>query len=261
MSDNAALLPELDRLPLEGGFNLRDFGGHGTADGRRVRRGMLYRSGTMALLTEADAALLQSLGIRAICDFRRPNERTAEPTRWHGAEVDYFCRDYVETSGVLGEVLKSDDATAEDMRQAMIALYRAIPVDHAASYRAMFAQILAGRVPILINCSAGKDRTGFGAALILTALGVTRETILQDYLLTNVHADWNWLLTQRDTRISRAWRRRPDMLEPLLKVDPAYLDSLFATLDKSHGGMDGYLTDALGVDGAARDALRGALLD
>jgi protein-tyrosine phosphatase len=172
------------RLRLESAFNLRDFGGYATADGRVVRRGMLYRSGTMALLSDADAAHLRSLGIRAICDFRRGNERTAEPTLWHGAEVDYFCRDYSESSGLLGEMLKRTDATAEDMREAMLSLYRVIPVDHAASYRAMFAQIANGRVPILINCSAGKDRTGVGAALILAALGVPRETIVADYLLT-----------------------------------------------------------------------------
>lgn len=248
------------RLPLERAFNLRDFGGYATADGRTVRRGMLYRSGTMALLSEADADHLRSLGIRAICDFRRGNERSAEPTAWHGAEVDYFCRDYSESSGLLGEMLKRPDATPEDMRQAMLSLYRVIPVDHADSYRAMFAQIAGGRVPILINCSAGKDRTGVGAALILAALGVPRETIVEDYLLTNEHADWDWLLAQRNTLVARARRVRADVLEPLLSVDVAYLTALFETLDERHGGVEGYL-NALGVDEPAREALRERLLD
>jgi protein-tyrosine phosphatase len=158
-------------------------------------------------------------------------------------------------------MLKRTDATAEDMREAMLSLYRVIPVDHAASYRAMFAQIANGRVPILINCSAGKDRTGVGAALILAALGVPRETIVADYLLTNEHADWNWLLAQRNTLVARARRVRPEVLEPLLTVDVAYLDALFAVLDERHGGVDGYLTQALGVDEAARKALRTRLLD
>ena len=174
MTETIAHVAPSRRLPLERAFNLRDFGGYATADGRVVRQGMLFRSGTMALLSEADAAHLRSLGIRAICDFRRGNERSAEPTVWHGAEVDYFCRDYSESSGILGEMLKRKDSTAQDMRDAMIGLYRAIPLDHAASYRAMFAQMLAGRLPIIINCSAGKDRTGVGAALILAALGVPR---------------------------------------------------------------------------------------
>ncbi|BAI94942.1 protein-tyrosine-phosphatase [Sphingobium sp. TA15] len=261
MSEPAALTPEEGRLPLESAFNLRDFGGYATADGRCVKRGMLYRSGTMALLTDGDADHLRSLGIRAICDFRRGNERTAEPTLWHGADVDYFCRDYTESSGLLGEMLQREGATADDMRRTMIALYRMIPVDHAASYRAMFERIADGRVPLLINCSAGKDRTGVGAALILAALGVPRPTIVQDYLATNAHADWDWLLAQRDTLVARMRLAGADMLEPLLRAESAYLDSFFAALDESHGGVDDYLNDMLGVDAAARDAMRGMLLD
>jgi protein-tyrosine phosphatase len=260
VSETAALSGHAG-LPLGSAFNLRDFGGYATADGRCVKRGMLYRSGTMALLTDGDAAQLRSLGIRAICDFRRGNERTAEPTRWHGADVDYFCRDYSESSGLLGEMLKSDDATADDMRRTMIALYREIPVDHAESYRAMFARIAEGRVPLLINCSAGKDRTGVGAALVLAALGVPRATIIEDYLLTNDHADWDWLLAQRNTLVARMRLSKTEALKPLLVADAAYLDSLFATLDDRHGGVDGYLADMLGVDAAARDAMRGTLLN
>ncbi|WP_336957916.1 tyrosine-protein phosphatase [Sphingobium aquiterrae] len=259
----SSVAQDVRRLPLEGAFNLRDFGGYATADGRVVKRGMLFRSGTMTLLTGADAAHLRALGIRAICDFRRGNERAAEPTLWHGeADVDYFCRDYGESSGILGEMLKSPALTAADMRAAMIALYREIPVDHAASYRAMFAQMLSGRLPLLINCSAGKDRTGIGAALILAALGVPRATIVEDYLATNDHADWDWLLSHRDgTAVARRRRASPDAMAPLLTADAAYLESGFAALDERHGGLDAYLSDALGVDAAARRALRTVLLD
>ncbi|MET0369868.1 MAG: tyrosine-protein phosphatase, partial [Sphingobium sp.] len=173
----------IDRLlPLTGGFNLRDFGGYATADGRMVRRGMLFRSGTMSLLTEADCAHLRGLGIRSICDFRRPSERRHEPTRWHGADVDYYARDYSGSSGVLAEMIKDGTATAHDMRTAMIHLYRTIHVDHAEAYHAMFARLAEGKAPMLINCSAGKDRTGTGAALILALLGVPRDTIVEDYL-------------------------------------------------------------------------------
>ncbi|WP_231923279.1 tyrosine-protein phosphatase [Sphingobium cloacae] len=254
-------MTQASRIPLEGAFNLRDFGGYPTIDGRRVKRGMLFRSGTMALLTNADAAYLRSLGIRAICDFRRGNERKTEPTLWHGADVDYFSRDYRESSGLLSEMLKREDATADEMRERMIALYRVIPADHAESYRAMFTRILAGRVPLLINCSAGKDRTGVAATLILGALGVPREAITNDYMLTNDHADWDWLMAQRDTLVARLRFERADMLAPLLRAETVYLDTLFETLDQHYGGLEGYLTDVLGVDDAAREAMRAALLD
>lgn len=251
----------VSRLPLASAFNLRDFGGCPTEDGRVVRRGMLYRCGTMSLLTDADAEALRALGIRAICDFRRPNERAAEPTRWHSADVDYYARDYTGSSGVLAEMLKGAETTAEDMREAMIALYRDIAFDHAESYRAMFGQILGGRVPILINCAAGKDRTGAGAAFILAAIGVSRETIVEDYLLTNSQADWDWRLAQRETRLSRTRRAMPHVVAPMLAADIAYLDTLFETLDARHGGVVGYLEQVLGIDAATRAALRQALLE
>ncbi|MFC3442881.1 tyrosine-protein phosphatase [Sphingobium rhizovicinum] len=258
MSDSASLDPA--RRPLASAFNLRDFGGHMTTDGRQVKRGMLYRSGTMALLSEADANQLRALGIKAICDFRRSNERKAEPTAWHGADVDYYCRDYRESSGLLGDMLRRDGATAQDMRDAMIALYRVIPADHADSYRAMFDRLLDGRLPLLINCSAGKDRTGVGAALILATLNVPREAILADYLLTNLHADWNWLLGQRDTLMARMHLSKAEALTPVLRAETIYMETLFTTLDERHGGVDGYL-DALGMNAAKRDTLRGILLD
>jgi protein-tyrosine phosphatase len=247
-------------LPLASAFNLRDFGGYATTDGRRVKTGMLYRSGTMALLTDADAAQLRTLGIRAICDFRRGNERAAEPTAWHDSDVDYYARDYVESSGVLGEILYDEAATAQDMHATMTALYRTIPIDHADSYRAMFAQMAAGRLPILINCAAGKDRTGVGAALILAALGVPRDRIVEDYLLTNVHADWDWRMSVRQGEVGRFKKARPEVLAPVLAADAAYLDALFQWLDAEHGGIEGYLAE-LGVDAAARTTLREALLD
>ncbi|MET0248121.1 MAG: tyrosine-protein phosphatase [Sphingobium sp.] len=249
------------RVPIASAFNLRDFGGCATADGGHVKRGMLYRCGTMSLLTHADAQQLRALGIRAICDFRRPSERAAEPTTWHGEDVDYYAREYSSASGVLGEITRSESASAQAMRDAMIALYNDIATEHAESYRAMFGQILAGRVPILINCAAGKDRTGVGAALILAALGVSRDTIAQDYLRTNVHADWDWRLARSEGRLAQAHRERAEIVAPVLSADIAYLDALYAALDESHGGLEGYLETELGIDPAARSALRATLLE
>jgi len=260
----ASVLPLSDdacRVPIATAFNLRDFGGCATADGGHVKRGMLYRCGTMSMLTEEDAQQLRALGIRAICDFRRPSERAAEPTSWHGEDVDYYARNYSSASGVLGEILRGEGTSADDMRTAMIALYRTIAMDHAASYRAMFGQMLGGRLPILINCAAGKDRTGVGAALILAALGVSRENIAQDYLRTNLHADWGWRFAQAEGRLAQTHRDQAELVAPVLTADIAYLDALYAALEASHGGMDAYMEAELGIDASARTALRAALLE
>ena len=252
---------DVRRLPLTGAFNLRDFGGYETMDGRTVRRGVLFRSGTMTLLSEEDAVHLRGLGIRSICDFRRESERRQEPTLWHGEDVDYYCRDYVETSGMLGEMLHKDRSTAQDMRLAMESLYRTLHVDHAESYRVMFQLLLKGRVPIVINCAAGKDRTGVGAALILGALGVGRDSIVADYLLTNSHADWAWLLSHARISQGHGVKASADVINVLKVADAAYLQALHDQLAIDHGGVEGYLSDVLGVDAAARAELRALLLE
>lgn len=249
-------------LPLEGGFNLRDLGGYQTRDGGRVKRGTLYRSGTMSMLTEADERHLVALGIATVCDLRRPGERAMQPTRWcEPAGVHYWSRDYSETSGVLGEVIKNDAATPAAMREAMIKVYSAIPVDHAPSYRVMFERLLGGHVPLLFNCAAGKDRTGVGAALILHVLNVPHETIVEDYLLTNVHADFSRFLDGRQSAVIRTALRAPDVIAPMFAADAGYLAAMFNTLEQDFGGTDAYLADVLGVDSVKQARLRALLVE
>lgn len=248
-------------LPLEGGFNLRDMGGYATMDGRTVKRGMLYRSGVMSLLTEADEAHLASLGIATVCDLRRPGERKRDPTRWcEPAGAFYWSRDYTESSGVLSELLHGPGTTASRVREMMLSLYPEILVDHASSYRFLFERLAGGHVPLLFNCSAGKDRTGIAALLILSVLGVPRETIIEDYLLTNRYADFDRLLAAGRAGADRFREIDPAVLEPLFAADADYLVTAFDSLDRDHGGVDAYLA-AIGVDDAARGRLHDLLLD
>lgn len=249
-------------LPLEGGLNLRDLGGYAAKDGRRIKSGMLFRSGAMSMLTEADERHLASLGIATVCDFRRRNEREADPTRWcEPAGVHYWARDYSSSTGILGEIFRADMVTADEVRRAMIALYRhEILVDHAPSYQYMFERLLGGHIPLLFNCSAGKDRTGVAAALILTVLDVPYQTILEDYLDTNKYFDLR--------RLFRAGRGENRLLEtcdaetlmPLAAADADYLAAMFESLERDHGGVDRYLA-TLGVDAAAKERLQGLLLE
>lgn len=246
-------------LPLEGGYNLRDMGGYVAADGRRVQQGMLYRSGMMSMLTETDEAHLVALGILTVCDLRRVGERNKEPTRWcEAAGALYWARDYSESSGVLSDLMRGKATSGAEMRDIMIALYRDLPADHAPSYRFLFDRLLGGHVPLLFNCSAGKDRTGVAAALILSALGVGREDVYEDYLLSNEHADHNRLIDRLGER-GRRFRDAADLVTPLMAADPDYLSAMFESLDRNHGGIDAYLA-GLGVDDAAKARLRDLLL-
>jgi protein-tyrosine phosphatase len=146
------------------------------------------------------------------------------------------------------------------MRAAMIDLYRHIPSDHAPSYRVMLDRLATGNAPLLINCAAGKDRTGIGAALILGVLGVSRALIEGDYLLTNTYADWERLFSSDQVVIDSSLRRAPEIMAPLLAADIAYLNAFYDVLERNHGGLDGYI-DSLGVDASALERMRGLLLD
>lgn len=256
MTVEAQVSPDRSRLlPLEGALNLRDFGGYPSAHGGHVRRRMLYRSGAMHRLSSEAERQLAELGIAVVWDLRRRAEREAEPTRWcaaAGAEI--VALDHEQTPGVLAALLRENRAEPEAARAAMIDLYRILPDVHAPSYRDIFARLLAGRVPLLLHCTAGKDRTGVGAALILSALDVPRETIVRDYALTAEVADFSALLANF-AHVPAA------TIAPLFASEPAYIESMFDALDERHGGVDRFLAGVLGVGEEERERLRALLVD
>lgn len=233
-------------LPLEGGQNFRDLGGYRTRDGRTVRWGLLYRSGSMHWLTEKDFAYLDRLGIRTVCDFRDTNERTAEPVNWpKGQAPAILADDYKLDLGGIGLGAPGQPLTPERARQMIAALYPRMLVQFNGQYRRMFGELLAGRVPLAFNCSAGKDRTGIAAALVLTALGVPRETVIEDYLLTNRYFDPTKIV-KKDDQASRQWKRLPpEVLRMLMGADRSYIEAALDVMDRHAGGAQGYLRDEL----------------
>lgn len=250
-------------LPLEGGQNFRDLGGYGTEDGRRVRWGMLYRSGTMHALTERDYALLGQLGIRVSCDLRATDEREKEPTRW---AVDKpprrFERDYALDLGPLARELGDPAVTPERARAVFAQFYAELPFRFAGQYREMFGELLRGAAPLSFNCSAGKDRTGVAAALLLAALGVPRETVIEDYLLSNRYYAPKPPPPGQDDATSR-WiaTLSPEVRGVLMGVERSYLEAAFRAIEQRHGTLDAYLERELGVDARARARLRDQLTE
>jgi len=241
-------------IALEGCSNLRDLGGYRTADGRRVRMGQAYRSGSLANLTDADMARFGALGIRTVCDLRGVRESERAPSRLPGADTPEVVPLPIEprVGASLRDLLRREEATGEDTYALLQAAYSAYAGEHLPRYRALFALLLEGRLPLLFHCSAGKDRTGFGAALLLTALGVPRETVLADYLATN-----------------RIWRREhalppdtPDAVRDTLLA--AHRPLLEGALDQalgSYGALERLFEDGLGLDPARLRALRGTMLE
>lgn len=257
-------------LPLEGGHNFRDLGGYRTADGSVVKWGKLYRSGVMAGLTDADHAYLKSLGITQICDFRSSEERANEPTQWQAiGATDYNTVDYEDAgSGELRAALTGPDLSGEKVRAAMIGLYGTMTTRFEPQYKDMFARLVAGKAPLAFNCSAGKDRTGIAAGLILTALGVPRETVLADYAMSEkvrAEAEAKQPKEAKAAQAQGAWafisRLPADVREPLMKSDPAYLEAAFKQMEAEHGSVEGYLEQRLGVGPKEIDTLRATYLE
>jgi len=247
---------------LAGVLNFRDMGGYAAADGRTVRWKRLYRSGAMHDMTDEDLGYVRRSGILIACDLRSNSERARHPNRLSVvADIEYWCRDHDRRPGDLHRLVLAPDSTASRTSGLMRALYRTLPYEFRDTYAEIFRKLRDGRLPLVFNCAAGKDRTGVLAALVLSALGVPRSVIMQDYLLTeNVFEQCcNMLLERRG--IAAFAGLSPEVWHPMLRADRSYLNAMFNQLESGHGTAEGYLRDELGVDAAFAESLRSQLLE
>jgi len=246
-------------LPLEGSINFRDFGGYSTTDGRQVKWRQLFRCGALSMLTEADTKAFASLNIGVICDLRREDESAGNPTP---SVPPFHVRRHIPitpgSNAMLRASIQDPRQSAADRVRYMTDITRELASNHHDEYRTLFELLLATDGGFLLHCSAGKDRTGFGAALILAALGVDEATVMADYLLTNEAV---CLRNFMETRMRDHYGAGFDdaSLAAVGGVRPEYLQAAFDEIVKNHGSMAGYL-QSIGVDEAARQALRAKLL-
>ncbi|MDB6062510.1 MAG: protein-tyrosine phosphatase [Verrucomicrobiaceae bacterium] len=255
-------------LNLEGSCNLRDMGGYPAADGRCVQTGKLFRSGVLAYLTETDKQRIAELGIRAVCDLRRSDERADEPTQWPvDANVKFFIWDDEPDVESAGELSWQNAKSGEHIRDVMIKLYRNMPAWLENRLRGVFEYLAAGNVPLLFHCAAGKDRTGLTASLILHSLGVDRETILADYALTNTAVDLGGFmmkhkkagmgLTDQEHPLKKM---APDVREALLSADPVYLSAALDQIEQDYKTIDNFLNERFGITPELQKHVRDQLL-
>jgi protein-tyrosine phosphatase len=253
-------------LSLQGGRNFRDLGGYVTGDGRLLRWHKVYRSGTLAYLTPDDIARLEARKIHTIFDLRALEEREEERHPELG-EVRQLVWNY--DARRLFDSIRVADPSSTSMRQAMLDFYKRLPWLFAPQFKALFMLIAGGALPIVINCSAGKDRTGMASALLLSVLGVPRTTVLEDYALSDQLTDFEGglvvpNLAKRTTAIGGFHgldRLSAELRAPLLRSDPQYLATAFAEIDVRHGSVDAYMSAELGVNEDAINAIRSHLLE
>lgn len=255
-------------VPLQGGLNFRDLGGYETLDGCRVRWRTVFRSGVMSYLTLSDAGYLQQIGIRVLCDFRTRDEREREAVRWPGAEVVRLEWDYDPRQVSLRGLRSESDFSPEITRSAIIEFYRTLPAHFEEQYAGLFAKLAAGDVPLVFGCSAGKDRTGVAAALVLTCLGVPWEEVVKDFALTDQVVDLEQAIFQHSTGSlglsedqSRLRQMSPEARAPLLRASPEYLEAAFDQIRRDHGSIDAYLHGRLRVTPERAASIRAHLLE
>jgi protein-tyrosine phosphatase len=259
----ASVAPAHERMiPIAGGRNFRDVGGYRTVDGRTVRWSKLYRSGSLGSLKPEGMKRLQSLNVRAIIDLRMTAERQTDPSNALSmAGMGYWTRDYQlgGDQAALAQLFSDPSKlTADSVRAMMIHGYRTMPKELALQYRELFARLIApGKGAVVLNCTAGKDRTGIGAALVLTALGVPYETVREDFLLSNSGLDMNGV---QDAISPMLAALPPEVIKPLLGVEEVYLDTTFAQLKTDYGSVEAYLEKELGVGPAEIKALKRRML-
>lgn len=254
---------------LSGSPNLRDLGGYRTWDGRRTRRGLLYRSGALATLTDEDVETLAGLGLRAVLDFRLPGEVSFGGTDRlpaglapvslpvGGGSLDGFYS--LARSGdwdLINRALGDGKA-----HQSMVDVYRGFVSKD--DDRAGFAEALrriteADALPLLFHCTAGKDRTGWLAAIVLKLVGVTRVELFDDFLLSDLY----FLPTAKSLLESMGVSRmEAQVFRPLLSQDPKYLEAAFAEADDTYGSFEAFVHKGLGVGPEAVERLRSRLLE
>jgi protein-tyrosine phosphatase len=250
---------------LRGAPAFRDLGGIATGDGRRVRRGRLFRSEALTEPCLEDRATLSALGLRLVCDLRNASERAAWPCltwlepapQWLNLELTEALRPHTHP---MLERMRAGPCPATALAM-MLCTYSSLPAAAAPHLRALFGQLATGQVPALVHCSAGKDRTGFVAAMLLGTLGVPRQLIYDDYLHT---AGRSHVHRHRTQQIMLQLTGKPldeESLNILSDVRPEYLGATFSAIETQWGTLEDYLREEAGVDTELRSTLHGLLLE
>ncbi len=254
-------------LHLTGAPNARDLGGLTTQDGREIRKGLLLRSGMLQHLTEADCAVLQQIPLKMVIDFRTEREQREMPDAVIPGVEHISCPILEEMTGITREqateeippYYRAAIAAGFEAENRMTQLY--IPLvegdyslDH---YRVFLHHVLNhGNGALLYHCTAGKDRVGIGTMLILTALGIDRETILEDYLLTNHYCKAE---VDQTVETAKKYSDAPSTEFAIRAFDSArerYMRTAWASIDRRYGDVKTFMTERLDFGEEKQAALR-----
>jgi protein-tyrosine phosphatase len=250
MSDSPA--SPARHLNLAGASNFRDLGGYPGKDGRSVRWRQVFRSNHLGHVTEADIGVLRGLGVKSAFDFRGAEERVSAKCGVADIAVHSLPIEPTVVAALRARLAADGVLSSADALEVMRDSYRSYVQLNTPRFRALFAHLLEDRAPLVIHCTAGKDRTGFACALILHALGVADDLIAEDYLLTN-----------------RFYRRDPavtgdlpaEVNQVLGSVEASFLAAAFDAVCADYGNLENYLGDGLSLGAGERARLEARYLE
>lgn len=249
-------------LPLEGGANFRDLGGYRAADGRRVRWGRVFRAGSLANLTDADLAHLDEIGLKLVCDLRSYDEVRDAPDRLPDSAPEYMHLP-LEAGDDTPRRLRAIFWDRRLLTTMMLDAYTRIMIDQNAALLGDVLRRLADpdNLPAVFHCTAGKDRTGVTAALLLSVLGVPDAVIVADYTLSNHFYENFRAFAEQAMRPIGFTGVKAEDLQPLLIADAATMQGTLDHIREKYGSVEAYLLGPAGLDAEVIDALRANLLE
>ena len=278
-----------NHVPMIGAANFRDVGGYMTADGRRLKKGVLYRSDDLSSLTRNDLATLAALGLSRVYDLRSDAERDIKPNRLPNglpasdqtggasereitpaAEVPASTPEVVEIPvyyppldrDLSRSKIVGGEVEPGEFRRLLVEENRAFARDYRDQWATVIRRLTEpGSLPSLIHCAEGKDRTGFAVAMVLLAVGVPEETVIEDYLLSNEFLDQRASLLSNLAAVGSRFRTSASEVRPLLEVRREYLEAGLTVIKEDYGSYKAYIRDGLEIDEETLARLEAVLLE
>ena len=255
-----------DPVSLEGVRNFRGIGGLRGRGGSRVAEGLVYRSGHFGTATPQDKQRLRDAGLQFI-DLRSPWEAAAEDRSapvWNGVQTPLQSQGDKDRAlwsaireGKLGEL--ADTLTATEAEEAMTRLYAGDIAGNPTVFASFLQSVADAASPVVVHCSAGKDRTGWAIALLLTVLGASEAEIREDYVQSSLPRN-QYLIRDSAGALAPIDRHLRTVIAPLLEARPNYLEAAWHGAESIWGSRHSYLEDGLGVTATLSDKLRARLL-
>jgi len=243
-------------IDLDGATNFRDLGGYEASNGSKIKKGLVFRSDHLSNLTIEDINILKELGIKTICDFRSDVELIENPSLFNQNSSPKLLHIPIKTLGTqdLQELSSRENVTSEELANALQDHYVLYVNQHKEKYSQFLKNVAFGDIPIVFHCFAGKDRTGYASLLLLGLMGVKKDIIIEDYLLTNEYykgptsgSNWNDIVS--------------DKIKPLFEARTDYINAAFNEIESSYEKIEDFAVKELNIDLEVIDIIKDKILE